>query len=311
MPHTVSAKLTSLLEQINQARQQALASGIQPSPELVRTNMQNLSSLSGQGPEIQYVSDGSFFLEKTTRTEIPFRIYSPAPTKPLPVVIHLHGGGHMCGDIDTYDAISRRIAKFTNSIVITLDYRLAPEYPYPNAIKDCEILLAHYPSLLEGLAFKDEVILAGDSAGGALAATLSSTNKADGPNISKQILIYPSLDYTMTQPSIDNYQSGYLLEKAGIAWYFDNYLQHGEDRKQVSPLYMPLSAKPPETLMIIAECDPLQDEAYAYAEKLKQTGVTVSQHTTKGMVHAFMQLHSLVEEECIEVYELMNQFINK
>lgn len=309
MANTVSAKLTSFLEQINLAKKQALVAGIKPSPELARTNMQNLSALSGHGPEIQYVSDGCLVINTATGNTIAYRIYSPAPAKPLPVVIHLHGGGHMCGGIDTYDAISRRIARFTNSIVITPDYRLAPEHPYPQAILDCKFLLSHYPSLLNDIAFKEELIVAGDSAGGALAATLSASGGIGDAKINKQILIYPSLDYTMKQPSIDTYQTGFLLEKAGIEWYFDNYLQHGEDRKQVSPLYMPAGADSPETLMIIARCDPLQDEAYAYNEKLKQAGVAVSTHTLEGMVHGFMQLHSLVEAECTQVYKLMNEFI--
>lgn len=272
--------------------------------------MQKLSAIGGQGPEIAYVSDGSFFIEKSTRFAIPFRIYSPAPTKPLPVVIYLHGGGHMCGGIETYDAISRRIAKITNSIVITPDYRLAPEYPYPQAIGDCEFLLSHYRALLNGLPFKEELILAGDSAGGALAATLSASDNIEAPVITKQILIYPSLDYTMNQPSINTYQTGYLLEKAGIGWYFDNYLQHGEDRKQVSPLYSPAGARTPATLIIIADCDPLQDEAYAYADKLRIAGAKVNTHTARGMIHGFMQLHSLVQEECAQVYELMNEFVH-
>lgn len=214
----------------------------------------------------------------------------------------------MCGDLDTYDAISRRMAKYTNSVVITLDYRLAPEHPYPAAIEDCRFLLSHYKSLLGSLGFTDELILAGDSAGGALAATLSASNK--GPQISKQILVYPSLDYTMAHPSLDTYQTGYLLEKAGIAWYFDNYLQNVEDRKQVSPLYMPAPESMPETLMMVANCDPLQDEAYAYAEKLRKAGVSVQLSVFEGMVHGFLLLNTLVDEECEQAYELMNQFIN-
>lgn len=306
--NTVSAKLSNFLEQVSIARKQALENGIEPSPALARSNMENLSALNGKGPDVQYVSDGSFFVENGSRTEIPFRIYSPKPADKLPVILHLHGGGHMCGDLDTYDAISRRMAKYTNSVVITLDYRLAPEHPYPAAIEDCRFLLSHYKSLLGSLGFTDELILAGDSAGGALAATLSASNK--GPQISKQILVYPSLDYTMAHPSLDTYQTGYLLEKAGIAWYFDNYLQNGENRMQVSPLYLPVPESMPETLMMVANCDPLQDEAYAYADKLIKADVPVQMKIFKGMVHGFLLLNTLVDEECEQAYELMNQFIN-
>ena len=307
--NAVSAKLSAFLEQVTIARNQALQNGIQPSPALARANMANLSAINGKGPDVRYVSDGSFFVETDSRTEIPFRIYSPDPTAKLPVILHLHGGGHMCGDLEIYDAISRRMAIHTNSVVITLDYRLSPEHPYPAAIEDCKFLLTHYQSLLGSVGFKDELILAGDSAGAALTATLSASAQYSA-EISKQILLYPSLDYTMEHPSMDAYGSGYLLEKQGVAWYFDNYLQNGEDRKQVSPLFMPVPACMPETLLIVANCDPLQDEAYAYAEKLLKSSVSVQLNVFEGMVHGFLLLNTLAEEECDLVYELMNQFIN-
>ena len=307
--NTVSAKLSAFLEQVTIARKQALQKGIKPSPALARSNMENLSAMNGKGPDIRYISDGSFFVETDSRTEIPFRIYSPDPTAKLPVILHFHGGGHMCGDLDIYDAISRRMAKHTNSIVITLDYRLAPEYPYPAAIEDCKFLLSHYKSLLGSVGFEDKLILAGDSAGAALTATLSASAQSNC-HISEQILLYPSLDYTMEHPSIDIYRSGYLLEKQSIAWYFDNYLQHGEDRNKVSPLFMPVPESMSETLIMVANCDPLQDEAYAYAEKLRKAGVSVQLSVFEGMVHGFLLLNTLVEEECEAAYELMNQFIN-
>ena len=307
--NAVSAKLSDFLKQVTIARNQALQNGVQPSPALARANMANLSALNGKGPDVQYVSDGSFFVETDSRTEIPFRIYSPNPTAKLPVILHLHGGGHMCGDLEIYDAISRRMANYTNSVVITLDYRLAPEHPYPAAIEDGKFLLAHYQSLLGSVGFKDELIVAGDSAGGALTATLSASAQFS-PKISKQILLYPSLDYTMEHPSMDAYGSGYLLEKQGVAWYFENYLQNGEDRKQISPLYMPVPESMPETLMMVANCDPLQDEAYTYAEKLRKAGVPVQLSVFEGMVHGFLLLNTLVAEECDQAYELMNRFIN-
>ena len=307
--NAVSAKLSAFLEQVTIARNQALQNGIQPSPALARANMANLSAINGKGPDVRYVSDGSFFVETDSRTEITFRIYSPDPTAKLPVILHLHGGGHMCGDLEIYDAISRRMAIHTNSVVITLDYRLSPEHPYPAAIEDCKFLLTHYQSLLGSVGFKDELIRAGDSAGAALTATLSASAQFS-PQISKQILLYPSLDYTMKYSSMDAYGSGYLLEKQGVAWYFDNYLQNGEDRKQVSPLFMPVPACMPETLLIVANCDPLQDEAYAYAEKLLKSSVSVQLNVFEGMVHGFLLLNTLAEEECDLVYELMNQFIN-
>ena len=244
--------------------------------------------------------------------DIALRIYSPSPEKALPVVIFYHGGGHMCGNIALYDTISRKIAQAGNCIVITPEYRLAPEHPYPLGIEDCQSVLAHYQEALTELRFSDKLMVAGDSGGGAICTTLTSNNLTNtAVHIDKQILIYPSVDYTMSFNSIEENGKGFLLEKEKIAWYFDNYFQDPqlELRKKASPLFMPMDENMPETLIITAGCDPLRDEGLAYKKALIKQGICVKHHTFDGMIHAYLLLNSLIENECQQTYQLIGDFI--
>jgi acetyl esterase/lipase len=226
------------------------------------------------------------------------------------VVIHYHGGGHMCGNIAIYDTISRKIAEVGNCVVIAVEYRLAPEFPYPAGVDDCQYALAHYQDVLSGVNFNQQLIIAGDSAGAAICTTLASKNIGNSTvNIDKQILVYPSVDYTMSSKSIEENGSGFLLEKEKMVWYFNSYFQDNEVSKQASPLFMPMAKSMPQTLIFTAGCDPLRDESIAYAQALKEVGVKVEQHSFDGMIHAYMLLDSLVKSECEETYRLIGEFI--
>ena len=307
MRGVISEKLKGFIEQANITAKQSKVEGIKLSPSLVRENIEKLAVFIGQGPELAYVRESALV---TSTHNIDVRIYSPSPEQALPVVLHFHGGGHMCGNIALYDTISRKIAKQGNCIVIAVEYRLAPEFPYPAGIDDCQFALVHYQSLLSELKHNGQLIIAGDSGGGAICTTLASKN-INNPNvkINKQVLIYPSVDYSMSSLSIEENGSGFLLEKEKIAWYFENYFQHNEPYKKVSPLFMPMNANMPETFIITAGCDPLRDEGLAYGEALRKYGVKVEQHSFDGLIHAYMLLNSLVTEECEQTYRLIGQFI--
>jgi len=311
MRGVVSDKLIPFLEQVNIAMSEAKKTGVVYTPELVRESINNLAPLIGQGPDL------AFYQEKTlvcaTHT-IPVRVYSPAPEENLPVVLHYHGGGHMCGNIALYDAISRKISSVGHCIVIAVEYRLAPEYPYPAGVDDCVFALANYQQVLTDINYNEQVMIAGDSGGGAICTTLAQLSLFDSTlQIDKQILIYPSVDYTMSCPSIDENTPGFLLEKEKVEWYFSHYFQHNENRKSVSPLFMPMISsigrKMPETLVIVAGCDPLRDEGIAYAQALEKTGVKVKLHEFEGMIHAYMLLDALVVDECQQTYQLIGDFI--
>ena len=244
------------------------------------------------------------------------RVYSPDPSEELPVVVHLHGGGHMCGSIALYDTISRKVAKAGHCIVIAVEYRLAPEYPYPMGINDCQFVLANYKKLLTEVKYSNQLMTLGDSGGGALCTTLASNNLTNADvNINKQILIYPSVDYTMCSASVDENGTGFLLEKEKIRWYFDNYFGHdfyaNKSVENVSPLYMPMNNNMPKTFIITAGCDPLRDEGLAYKRALLNLGVPVEHHKFDGMIHAYMLLDSLVKQECEETYQLIGKFIKR
>ncbi len=215
----ISPKLSDFITQANVVAEEAKASGILFSPSLVRGNFDKLEVFIGQGPDLAYVEE-TFF--DTRAHSIPVRVYSPAPEEALPVVMHYHGGGHMAGSIALYDAISRKIAKAGHCVVIAVEYRLGPEFPYPLGIEDCQYALVHYQEVLTQVKYNHQLMIAGDSAGGAICTTLASDNiNNDAVKIDKQILVYPSVDYTMSSASISDNGSGFLLEASKIEWYFD------------------------------------------------------------------------------------------
>ena len=316
----ISPKLVPLLEQANIAIAAAKATGQGFSAELVRQGLDNLSALMGSGPNIAIVKDT---ILASSSHNIPVRIYNPAPNEVLPVLLHFHGGGHMCGSADLYDPISRKLALATQAIVICVDYRLAPEYPYPAGLDDCQQVLERYQSLLTEMKYSDELYIAGDSAGGAICTSLVMNNSinektSDSIKIDKQILVYPSVDYTMASASIDENGQGFLLEKDKMHWYFQQYFQVSSLEQdeitqakivKASPLLGKFSANMPTTLVITAGCDPLRDEGVAYAKSLDEVGVNVEHHSFDGMTHAYMLLNDLVSDECQQTYQLIGQFV--
>ena len=162
-----------------------------------------------------------------------------------------------------------------------------------------------------GLKFSERLAIAGDSGGGALCASVAHLAQFDaGITIRRQVLIYPSLDYTLQWPSIDRNATGYLLERRRIEWYFDHYFPAGANRRAASPLYMDFGARLPATLVITAEFDPLHDEGRAYAEKLRQAGIAAEHWHLDDMIHAFLNLEDLVKDTCEAVYTRMGRFLN-
>jgi acetyl esterase len=307
MRGTISDKLSGLMEQANIAAQAFKESGVQLTPSLVRENLEKLNVFIGEGPELAFVQENAFV---TSTHIIPVRVYSPDPEQALPVVLHYHGGGHMCGSIALYDTISRKIAQAGNCVVIAVEYRLAPEFPYPAGVEDSQYALANYQDVLSGVNFNEQLIIVGDSAGGAISTTLVSDNIDNSAvKIDKQILIYPSVDYTMSCASTVENGTGFLLEKEKMIWYFNSYFQDTGLAKDASPLFMPMAKSMPQTLIFTAGCDPLRDESIAYAQALKQAGVKVEQHSFDGMIHAYMLLDSIVKTECDETYRMIGEFI--
>lgn len=313
---TASAKLTDFLELANQNIALAKQQNIQYSPQLLRENLNKLAALMSGKPEVSYIADKAWQVKDAQHgdREIGCRVYSPAPSKALPVVLHFHGGGHMCGSVELYDPICRHLASIAQCVVISVEYRLAPEHPYPAGLEDCEYALRHYQSVLTEVQYQQGVSIMGDSAGGALCTSLSQRSLSDNTlNIAKQILVYPSVDYTMASASYQSNGAGFLLETPRVQWYFEQYFQEvakdAERVKQASPLHGEFNAKLPSTLIFTAGCDPLRDEGIAYANTLTAAGVQVQHHQFEDMIHAYMLLQDLVSEECLATYRMIAAFL--
>lgn len=308
----VSPKLQPWLDNLNQQIEQLVANGFKSTPTNAREGLANLTkALVTTAPDIAWIQDD---LVASEEFDVPVRIYNPDPESSLPVLIYYHGGGHMAGSITVYDPICRKLANATQHIVVSVDYRLAPECPYPAGVNDAYAVLQNIWDTLNNrnIYYQKSISIAGDSGGGALVATVSQRAQNDqAVNINKQVMIYPSLDYTMSLDSIEQNADGYLLQKSKIEWYFDNYFQHGEDPLLTSPLYCEFTENLPETLMFTAEFCPLRDEGIAYCDKAKKAGVSVQHVHFSDMIHAFLNLEDLVKEECDSVYKTIANFLNQ
>lgn len=243
--------------------------------------------------------------------EIPTRIYHPAPQKKLPLIIYFHGGGHLSGSIETHDALCRRIAVTSQSVVVSVGYRLAPEFPYPAGLLDCIAVFEQRVELFKEFQVNTEhVFLAGDSAGGNLALSVCHQMKEHGDHTIKGlVLIYPSVDFSMNYESYQRNGEGFLLTKEKIKWYFDHYFRSGGDRSQASPMYFKHLDLLPPCYIAAAEYDPLFDEAIAFAKKIRTLGVSVELEEFKGMIHVFAQLEIFVPDQVFRLIESIEHFI--
>ncbi|VEB34601.1 alpha/beta hydrolase [Legionella sainthelensi] len=248
---------------------------------------------------------------KLVSHEIETRIYHPAPQKKLPLTLYFHGGGHLSGSIQTHDALCRRIAVASNSVVVSVGYRLAPEYPYPEGLLDCIAVFEQRVLLLKDYQVNTEhVFLVGDSAGGNLAISVGHKLKERGDNVIKGLaLIYPSVDFSMSYDSYQRNGTGFLLTREKIKWYFDNYFRNDEDRIQASPIHFKNLELLPPCYIAAAEYDPLFDEAIAFAKKIEALGVAVQLEEFKGMIHVFAQLELFVPNQVFQLVESIGHFI--
>lgn len=235
--------------------------------------------------------------------EVPVRIYTPemeAVSGGLPVLIFLHGGGWVFGDIDTHDAMCRVLADAARCLTVSVDYRLAPEHKFPAALEDCLAVLdwtVAHAGEIGGDASR--IAIGGDSAGGNLAAAACQVARdKGGPPILFQVLIYPALDFTADMTSPRSNAAGYGLSDESIAWMRDCYLNDPFDATdpRASPaMARDLSGLPP-ALVQTAEYDPLHDEGLAYAEALNAAGVIARHIDYPGMIHGFMRMGAKIDD---------------
>jgi acetyl esterase len=219
---------------------------------------------------------------------LPVRVYRPAEVEgPVPTVVYFHGGGWFRGDIDTHDQVVRRLVRDTEAVFVSVDYRLAPEHPWPAATHDAVRVVEWVGDRLAAYGGSDVLAVAGDSAGGNLAAIATQALR---DRVHAQLLIYPATDLLGTHPSQDEFATGYLLSKAMTDWintlYFSGVPPLPRDPRH-SPLHGDLAGLPP-TVVATAEYDVLRDEGEAYAAALSEAGVHVDAVRHPGMIHGFM-----------------------
>ena len=255
---------------------------------------------------------------KVNGTASTIRIFSPKvkEDQSLDIIVFFHGGGWVTGNIDSYSRICGNMANVTKHTVISVDYRLAPEHPFPSGLEDCYYVVKLLSSKVKKEGKSRKIILAGDSAGGNLAAVVSLLARESGEFMpEKQILLYPSCnnDYSESSPfeSVKLYGEDYILTRKRISDYLDLYIEDKEDLK--SPLVAPLLAKDlsrqPKTLIITAEFDPLRDEGEAYGMRLEEAGNTVLVKRIPNALHGFLSLpksSEIIEES----YNYINEFLN-
>jgi len=242
-----------------------------------------------QGEEVASVEDRTI---STNGTDIPVRIYRPAgAATSAPVLVWYHGGGWVIGSLDGSDFGCRLMANASGAVVISVDYRLAPEHKYPAAADDCYHVTKWISEHAAELGVdSSRIAVGGDSAGGNLAAVVAQMARDEGgPTIAFQALIYPVTDFGFGTPSYTDNAEGYLLTKASMEWFWNHYLGTHDDGKhpKASPIrHSDLSLLPP-AIVITAEYDPLRDEGEAYAQKLKAAGVSVEAKRFDGQIHGF------------------------
>lgn len=307
--------LQDYLHELNEVTMPALlAAGFRVNPINARESLALMTyNCCKNSPDIASVIDT--YAMDNTGFAVPVRVFNPDPTESLPVLIYIHGGGHMAGSVSVYNHIYRRIAKEANVIVVAPEYRLAPENPYPAGEIDIKSTLHSVYAMLDdlGYSYKRELYVGGDSGGGALTACLMRDIQHSNFDIKGQILIYPSLDYTMSFPSYgsDVNGEGYLLTTEQVKWYFDNYFLNRENRRKASPVFGEISSDMPKTLLFTAEFCPLKDEGYEYAKRLEDVGVEVKHVHFDNMIHAYLNLELLCKEEVDVTYKEISNFINK
>ena len=223
--------------------------------------------------------------------DIPIRIYAPDDAGALPVVLFFHGGGWVMGSLDTHDDACRHLSRQSGCLVVSVDYRLAPEHKFPAAVEDAIAALDWVAANAGALGCDaGRLAVAGDSAGGNLAAVLAQVaHQRRAPPIAFQLLIYPVTTMDFSAASYREHGEGYLLTAEGMAWFRDHYLNHPGDGE--SPLASPLNAADlsglPPAFIVTAQYDPLRDEGEAYGRRLQAAGVPAVVSRYDGAIHGF------------------------
>ncbi|HEU5229865.1 MAG TPA: alpha/beta hydrolase [Ktedonobacteraceae bacterium] len=268
-------------------------------PEMVRQMIAMQTEAARSTAEPEKVANVEDRMIPGPQADLPVRIYTPQGNGPFPVLVFFHGGGWVICNLDTHDALCRSLTNQAGCVVVSVDYRLAPEHKFPAAPQDCyaatQWVATHGAELNVDTT---RIAVGGDSAGGNLAAVVAQMARdRGGPALVFQLLIYPATDFTAKTPSHEENGTGYMLNRQDMSWFTSSYLNNENDK--VNPLASPALAPNlkglPPALIITAEYDPLRDEGEAYGRKLAEAGVPTTVSRYDGMIHGFMSMGSIFE----------------
>jgi acetyl esterase len=240
--------------------------------------------------------------------QIPVRVYRPSAAQDLPALVYFHGGGFVICNLDTHDRTCRMLANASGCVVISVDYRLAPEHKFPAAAEDAYSATRYVSEHASEFGIDpSRIAVGGDSAGGNLATVVAMMARdRGGPALKFQLLLYPVTDFTehATQSERD-YGHGYFLDEEMMDWFADQYFATEADRH--SPYGSPSKASDvrglPPAMVVTGECDPLRDQGEAYAETLRSAGVPVVLKRYEGMIHPFVALAGIVDDGRVAISE--------
>jgi len=266
------------------------------SVEEARAAIATLSAAAGEGEAVARVENRTV---PGPRGKIPVRVYTPAGRAPFPVLVYFHGGGWVIGSLETHDGVCRHLANAAGAVVASVDYRLAPEHPFPASGEDAYAAtrwVAANAAVIGGDAKR--VAVGGDSAGGNLAAVVAlMARDRGGPQLVFQLLVYPVTDApSANTPSYRENADGYFLTAKMMHWFWNHYC--GKNTDLSDPYLCPLRARDlkrlPPALVITAEFDPLRDEGEAYAARLREAGNQADLKRYPGMIHGFFGMGPLL-----------------
>ncbi|WP_227935370.1 alpha/beta hydrolase [Alkalihalobacillus deserti] len=273
----------------------AYLEGFNQLPELHKMEAQAVRDLFALAPPVEVelapLAKVEDRLIPVKDVEIKVRIYTPEGEGPFPLFVYYHGGGWVIGDLETADASCRMIANKTGRVVVSVDYRLAPEYKFPVPLNDSYAALKWVSENAASINGSDSnIAIGGDSAGGNLSAAVALMSRdQNGPAIAAQVLIYPVTSLSYDTGSYQEFQKGFGLDRDLMIWFGDYYINSSEDtrNKYVAPLVADDLSNLPPAFVITAECDVLRDEGVAYAKRLKEAGVKVETSSETGLVHGY------------------------
>ncbi|WP_028933770.1 alpha/beta hydrolase [Pseudonocardia spinosispora] len=254
--------------------------------EDARASAKGFAELQGDPVELASVVDRTI---PGPAGDVPVRIYTPEGDGPLPVIVYFHGGGWVIGDIEVSDKPCRQLAAAAGAVIVSVEYRLAPEHRYPAAFEDCYAATAWVAGHADELGVDaSKLAVSGDSAGGNLAAVVAlAAHNQGGPAISAQVLLYPVTNPDFNTESYLSNADGYLLTRGSMQWFWAHYLGDQDADQYAAPLRAESLEGLPPTYLATAEFDPLRDEGESYGKRLADSGVSVTSARFDGMVHGF------------------------